>query len=74
MPRGGKSKYTGKQERKADHIDESYESRGVVEKAAGRRAWARAWAAVNMESGGGKKGGSGGGQPESQPHRKKAAG
>jgi hypothetical protein len=32
MPRGDKSKYTGKQERKADHIAESYESRGVPEK------------------------------------------
>jgi hypothetical protein len=32
MPRGDKSKYTGKQERKADHISESYESRGVPEK------------------------------------------
>ena len=29
MPRGDKSKYTDKQERKADHIAESYESRGV---------------------------------------------
>jgi hypothetical protein len=29
MPRGDKSKYTGKQEREADHIAESYESRGV---------------------------------------------
>jgi hypothetical protein len=26
MSRGDKSKYTGKQERKADHIAESYES------------------------------------------------
>jgi hypothetical protein len=50
MPRGDKSKYTGKQERKADHIAESYESRGVPEKEAERRAWAT----VNMESGGGK--------------------
>lgn len=29
MPRGDKSKYTDKQERKADHIAESYEDRGV---------------------------------------------
>ena len=28
MPRGDKSKYTDKQERKAEHIEESYESRG----------------------------------------------
>jgi hypothetical protein len=29
MPRGDKSKYADKQERKADHIAESYESRGM---------------------------------------------
>ncbi|MDQ6869101.1 MAG: plasmid stabilization protein [Pseudomonadota bacterium] len=61
MPRGDKSKYTGKQERKADHIAESYESRGVPEREAERRAWAT----VNKESGGGKKSGSGRGHPES---------
>ena len=55
MPRGDKSKYTGKQERKADHIAESYESRGVPEKEAERIAWAT----VNKESDGGKKSGSG---------------
>ena len=31
MPRGDKSKYTDKQERKADHIAQSYETRGVSE-------------------------------------------
>ena len=31
MPRGDKSKYTDKQERKADHIAEGYEKRGVPE-------------------------------------------
>ena len=55
MPRGDKSKYTDKQERKADHIAESYEERGVSEKEAERRAWAT----VNKESGGGNKSGSG---------------
>ena len=30
MPRGDKSKYTDKQERKADHIAEGYEDRGVA--------------------------------------------
>jgi len=70
MPRGDKSKYTGKQERKADHIAESYESRGVPEKEAERRAWAT----VNTESGGGKKSGSGRGQPESHASSQKAAG
>ena len=70
MPRGDKSKYTGKQERKADHIAESYESRGVPEKEAERRAWAT----VNKESGGGKKSGSGRVARKPMPHRKKAAG
>jgi len=56
MPRGDKSKYTDKQERKADHVAESYESRGVPEKEAERRAWAT----VNKDDGGGKEqGGSG---------------
>jgi plasmid stabilization system protein ParE len=59
MPRGDKSKYTDKQVRKANHIAESYESRGVVEAEAERRAWAT----VNKESGG-KKSGSGRGHPE----------
>jgi hypothetical protein len=49
-PRGEKSKYTDKQERKADHIAEGYEKRGVSEKEAERRAWAT----VNKDDGGGK--------------------
>lgn len=67
MPRGDKSKYTDKQERKADHIAESYESRGVSEKEAERRAWAT----VNKESGGGKKSGSGRGHKESHASSRK---
>ena len=64
MPRGGKSKYTDKQERKADHIAESYESRGVPEKEAERRAWAT----VNKDDLGGKKpGGSGRGKTTRHP-------
>jgi len=59
MPRGDKSKYTDRQERKADHIAEGYEKRGVPEKEAERRAWAT----VNKEEGGGKKSGSGRGHP-----------
>jgi len=55
MPRGDKSKYTDKQKRKAEHIEEGYEDRGVPEKEAERRAWAT----VNKESGGGNKSGSG---------------
>ena len=31
MPRGDKSKYTDRQKRKAQHIEEGYEERGVVE-------------------------------------------
>ena len=61
MPRGDKSKYTDKQDRKADHIAEGYEHRGVPEKEAERRAWAT----VNKESGGGNKSGSGRGVPDS---------
>src|SRR5271156_5041007 len=55
MPRGDKGKYTDKQERKADHIAASYESKGVSEDEAERRAWAT----VNKDDGGGKKSGSG---------------
>ena len=61
MPRGDKSKYTDKQKRKAEHIAESYEDRGVPEAV----AEGRAWATVNKESGGGKKSGSGRGKAES---------
>jgi len=59
MPRGDKSSYTDKQKRQAEHIEESYESRGLPEQEAERRAWAT----VNKETGGGKKSGSGRGQP-----------
>jgi plasmid stabilization system protein ParE len=40
MPQGDKSSYTDKQKRKAEHIEEGYESRGVSHKEAERRAWA----------------------------------
>ncbi|MDB5551795.1 MAG: plasmid stabilization protein [Rhizobium sp.] len=64
MPRGDKSKYTDKQERKADHIAEGYEERGVSEKEAERRAWAT----VNKDDKGGKEpGGSGRGKSTSHP-------
>jgi len=55
MARGEKSAYTGKQKRKAEHIEEGYEKRGVPKDEAERRAWAT----VNKESGGGNKSGSG---------------
>ena len=67
MPRGEKSKYTGKQKRKAEHIAEGYEKRGTSDKEAKRRAWAT----VNKESGGGKKSGSGRGHAESHASSKK---
>jgi plasmid stabilization system protein ParE len=60
MPRGDKSSYTDKQKRKARHIEESYESRGVP----ADEAQSRAWATVNKESGGGNKSGSGRGKSD----------
>jgi plasmid stabilization system protein ParE len=64
MPRGATSKYTNKQERKADHIAEGYEKRGVGEKEAERRAWAT----VNKDDAGGKNpGGSGRGKRTGNP-------
>ena len=41
MPRGDKSRYSDKQKRKAEHIADGYEDRGVPEGEAERRAWAR---------------------------------
>jgi hypothetical protein len=64
MPRGEKSKYTDKQERKAGHIAQSYETHGVPEKESERRAWAT----VNKDDGGGKEpGGSGRGASTGHP-------
>jgi len=63
MPRGDKSAYTDKQERKADHIAEGYEDRGVSKDEAERRAWAT----VNKDDGGGKKSGSGRGKDTGNP-------
>ena len=67
MPRGDKSKYTDKQKRKAEHIEEGYQDRGVSKREAERRAWAT----VNKQEGGGKKSGKGSGGSKSQ---KRAAG
>ncbi|HEY8623862.1 MAG TPA: plasmid stabilization protein [Casimicrobiaceae bacterium] len=52
MPRGA---YTGKQERKAEHIEHGYEKRGVGKKEAEERAWRT----VNKQDKGGKNDGSG---------------
>ena len=52
MPRGA---YTSKQDRKAEHIAEGYEKRGVSKKEAEERAWRT----VNKQDGGGKNDGGG---------------
>lgn len=63
MPQGDKSAYTDKQKRKAEHIEESYEKKGVGHDEAERRAWAT----VNKDDGGGKKSGSGRGKDTGHP-------
>ena len=68
MPRGDKSKYTDKQERQAEHIEEGYERGGVPKREAERRAWAT----VNkIHKGGEKPGGGGYGKPENRSVYKK---
>lgn len=67
MPRGDKDAYTDKQKRKAEHIEEGYEKRGVSRKEAERRAWAT----VNKESGGGNKSGSGRGKRDTHEAARK---
>ena len=67
MPRGDKSSYSDKQKRQAEHIEESYEARGV----SSGEAKGRAWATVNKMTGGGKKSGSGRGKKNNRaPVRK----
>ena len=67
MPQGDKDKYTDKQKRKAEHIEEGYEDRGTPKDEAERRAWAT----VNKESGGGNKSGSGRGKADTNESSKK---
>ncbi len=67
MARGSKKKYTSKQKRKAEHIEEGYEKRGVSKKT----AEARAWATVNKSDKGGKKSGSGRGKTSSKASSRK---
>lgn len=68
MPQGSKAKYTSKQKRRARHIEEGYEKKGVSRKEAARRAYAT----VNKEDGGGKKpGGSGHGKKPNRSASKK---
>jgi plasmid stabilization system protein ParE len=68
MARGEKDKYTDKQKRTAEHIEEGYVERGVSRDEAERRAWAT----VNAIHGGGEKPGGGGhGKPENrEPSRR----
>jgi plasmid stabilization system protein ParE len=67
MARGDKSKYTKKQKRQAEHIEEGYRERGTSAGEAERRAWAT----VNKMTGGGKKSGSGRGKKTNKsPARK----
>lgn len=68
MPAGDKSKYTSKQKRQAEHIEEGYEKRGTPKEEAERRAWAT----VNkMDKGGKKPGGSGRGKKTDKSPAKK---
>lgn len=55
MTIGSKQKYTAAQKRKAEHIEESYEAKGVSHE----KAEQIAWATVNKHSGGGELSGSG---------------
>ncbi|MEY2531391.1 MAG: hypothetical protein QOI96_1476 [Verrucomicrobiota bacterium] len=67
MARGSKKKYTSKQKRIAEHIEEGYEKHGVSKKEAEKRAWAT----VNKSDKGGKKSGSGRGKKQNKsPMRK----
>ncbi|KRA42310.1 hypothetical protein [Devosia sp. Root635] len=63
MPQGDKSAYTDKQKRKAAHIEQGYEDRGISHDEAERRAWAT----VNKDDGGGNKSGSGRGRETGNP-------
>ena len=67
MTRGSKEKYTDKQKRKAEHIEDGYLEEGVSREEAERRAWAT----VNKESGGGNKSGSGRGKPDNTSSSRK---
>ena len=67
MPRGDKSSYTDKQKREAEHIEKSYEKKGVSKKT----AESRAWATVNKQDGGGKKQAAKKAAPKKSPGAKK---
>lgn len=70
MPRGDKSKYTDKQKRQAEHIEEGYKADGLSTREAERRAWATVNA---VHHGGEKPGGGGYGKPEDRSPMRKGA-
>ena len=67
MPRGSKEKYTDKQKRQAEHIEEGYEKKGTSKE----RAEQIAYATVNKTYGGGAKGGSGSKTPKTKESYKR---
>lgn len=62
MAVGSKQKYTEAQKQKAEHIEESYEIKGVSPE----KAEQIAWATVNKQSGGGERSGTGAITPEAE--------
>jgi len=69
MARGSKTSYSSKQKRQADHIEKSYEKRGVSKDEAKERAWRT----VNKETGGAKgKKKTGASKKEKKPAKKKS--
>ena len=67
MLKGAKSNHSGKQKRQAEHIEESYEAKGVKSKEAQKRAWAT----VNKTTNVGKTSGSGRGKMKSSSSPRK---
>lgn len=70
MPRGDKDKYTDKQTRQAEHIEEGYKAKGLSDREAERRAWATVNA---VHHGGEKPGGGGYGKAEDHGPMRKGA-
>lgn len=60
MSQGDKDKYTDKQKRKAEHIEEAYIDEGMPED----KAEEIAWKTINKQDGGGKKPGGSGRKPD----------
>lgn len=63
------NKYTAKQERKADHIEDGYREKGMSKK----KAEQIAWATVNKQDGGGKNPGGSGRKKSSTKAKSKSA-